>query len=162
MIQIINNLLLLLSFIIFIASYKYNFRVKECAKFYLLLLISSVLFMFLNFYISKIYLLLLQLALTYLFLKIIFKNRINILDIFGIQFYIFSCKVFNKIIINDIVLNLVIFIITLICFYNRQLINKIYLKTIKLWNQDDEKSLTLRNVFAIIINITFFIINRYL
>ena len=101
--------------------------------------------------------------------KIIYKDKRNIIDLFFIYYIIMiinytsltSIKILNY---NYLSMYLSRIILIIILFFSKE-INKLYKITNKNWNRHKDnkiKSITLRNVFIIIANISLLIINYFL
>jgi len=108
--------------------------------------------------------------LYYITLKIIYKNKINIVDIFFIiynQIYLsfssFVCFCFVKEDLSNYYILLIINrILLLIPFIFNKKILKFYKKYCEFWNRNDKakrpiKSITLRNISLVILNIFIYI-----
>lgn len=107
-------------------------------------------------------------ALIYLLSKIFFKNKFQIIDVFLIYYIImtinFSCLILMKIFGYNLLFLYFnrILLILIIMFSNK--IKNIYKKYIKYWNRKDGnkvKSITLRNLSIISMNVLLYIINWY-
>lgn len=109
--------------------------------------------------------------LVYITLKVLYKDKAQITDIFLFAgasiiliFISFLCGIFQILFNTNYYLLLVLnrIIIFIVLFISKNIINKIYIKFYSLWNRNNKhkiKSLTIRNISAILFNLMFFIIN---
>ena len=111
-------------------------------------------------------------ALVYIILKILYKSKTQIIDIFVFSLSTIyltllatvSLMLFTDNLSNYYILYIIARILLFIPFIFKNRFNIIYQKYCRLWNRNDKekrpiKSITLRNVSLIIINVTIFIIN---
>ena len=139
---------------------------------FLLIGISYIISMFIQKY--KIIFYILFIVLIYLSLKFIYKKKVQIIDLFvitipftWITMLSFICFLFfDKNLTNYYQLYVVDRLILFIPLIFSKHYNKIYLKYCKLWNRNDNekrpiKSITLRNISLIIVNIAIFLMNIY-
>lgn len=112
--------------------------------------------------------------LLYLSLKIVYKDRTQIIDLFvasipfmWISLLSYICFLFLK---EDLSNYYLLYIIDRIFLYLPLLfgkyLNKVYKIYCKLWNRNDKehrpiKSITLRNISLLVVNITIFFMNLY-
>lgn len=112
--------------------------------------------------------------LLYLSLKIVYKDKVQIIDLFvatipfmWISILSYICFIFLK---EDLSNYYMLYIIDRIFLYIPLLFGKYfnlaYKKYCKLWNRNDKekrpiKSITLRNISLLVINITIFLMNLY-
>lgn len=114
-------------------------------------------------------------VLIYIILKILYKEETQIIDIFvfsistiyltGISYLCFC--LLEKDLSNYYILLIVNRILLIIPFIFRKYFNDFYEKYKKLWNRNDNekrpiKSITLRNISLITVNIGIFLLNIYL
>lgn len=157
---ILYNLGTLMFFSFCIMNYKNILNIKKYIMFDSSLFLMSIIIIYFFKANLNIYVVLLQVTITYISLKILFKDYANILDVFFTMFYIVSYKLLSIIITNKFITFLILLIFALICFiYRKSMIDK-YLKIIKLWNSNDEKSHTLRCVCVILFNLSIYLIYR--
>ena len=150
---------------------EYSKNLKEHKiKFFILMTIVYVLCILLSQY--KILYYVAFIFLSYLAMKVIYKNKVQIIDIFvfSVAFaYValngFICSLFFK---NDLSNYYIITIINrftlFIPFIFKKYFNKLYEKYKALWNRNDKikrpvKSITLRNISLISLNIFIFLLN---
>ena len=111
-------------------------------------------------------------AIVYIILKILFKEKAQIIDIFAFSIssiYLtllasISFMMFTDDLSNYWALYTISRILLFVPFIFRKKFNIIYKKYCKLWNRNDKekrpiKSITLRNISLIIVNVTIFILN---
>ena len=109
---------------------------------------------------------------TYIILKMLYKEKAQITDIFlfvgsliVLLIFTFPCLLLNLVINNVyIVCAISKTLLFVFLFLIRKYIRKIYIKFYKHWNRNDNenrkiKSLTLRNLSAVIFNVLFFVTN---
>ena len=157
-----------LYFTLFI-TYCKNIKEKRI-RLFLFISLAYVLCMFIQKY--KIFYYVLFIALIYWIMKIVYKEKTQIIDVFVISLaMIYVCllsmlsyPLVNNNYINYYILYLIDRILLFIPFIFKSKLNKIYLIYCKLWNRNDEeirpiKSITLRNISLIVINIFIFILN---
>lgn len=109
---------------------------------------------------------------TYIILKMLYKEKAQITDIFlfvgsliVLLIFTFPCLLLNLVINNVyIVCAISKTLLFVSLFLIRKYIRKIYIKFYKHWNRNDNenrkiKSLTLRNLSAVIFNVLFFVTN---
>ena len=149
--------------------YVKNIKDKKI-KLWILMAINYIAFIMI--FRHKIICYILFLIFTYIILKILYKQRVQIIDIFVFDVgYIYICfisyicfyVVGNNIIIYFIML-LINRILLFIPFIFRNKFNSIYKKYCSLWNRNYQKkqpikSITLRNISLISLNIFIFICN---
>ena len=112
--------------------------------------------------------------LLYLSLKLVYKKKTQIIDLFvasipfmWISILSYLCfLILNKDLSNYYILYIVDRIVLYLPLIFSKHFNKIYKKYCKLWNRNDKekrpiKSITLRNISLLIINITIFLMNLY-
>lgn len=163
MMDLLNSAILGLSIILFLLSYKKDMKVKKCIIFYILhIILQLILRNYITYWITSDLYTILKILLYYVIIKLIFKDKINILDIFYILYGYFFIELFNKVLKQEILANIIVLVITFILFANREKVQKLNYKVIKIWNERNAKSLTLRSIFVICINICFFIICTWL
>lgn len=134
--------------------------------------ISYIISMFIQKY--KIVFYILFIVLMYLSLKIIYKKKVQIIDIFvitipfdWITILSYLCFLFfKKDLSNYYMLYIIDRLFLFIPFIFSKYYHKIYLKYCKLWNRNDKekrpiKSITLRNISLIMVNIAIFLMNIY-
>ena len=153
---------------------EYTKNIKEHRiKFFLLMTLVYVLCILVSQYQALYYLIFI--FLSYFVMKIIYKNKIQIIDIFIISmalFYVFIssyiCFLFVKEDMSNYYLILIINRFTLILpFIIKNKFNILYNKYKSLWNRNDNmkrpvKSITLRNISLICLNIFIFLSNLVL
>ena len=100
--------------------------------------------------------------LFYLIIKLIFKDKINILDIFYIMYGYLFMSLTSKVLKQEILVNIIVLLISCVFIANRERIYKLSCKIIKIWDEGSDRALTLRNVFVICFNISIFIICTWL
>lgn len=138
----------------------------------ILIAVAYVLCMFIQQY--KVIYYILFIALVYLILKLLYKNKAQITDVFAFSIcfiYISLVSYFGYIFFEDDLSNYYIMyiiarILLFIPFIFRNKFNIIYKKYYSLWNRNDTikrpiKSITLRNISLITINIAIFLMNLY-
>lgn len=156
-------------FMTFFLIYTKNLKEKRILLF-LLICINYILCIIINkykllYYVSFI-------ILIYLILKLLYKKKTQIIDIFIINFafaYIsftsFICFLFVKEDLSNYYLLAIIHkVILLLLFIFCKHFNKIYKKYYSLWNRNDNikrhiKSITLRNISLIILNLCVSLFN---
>lgn len=139
----------------------------------ILIAVAYVLCMFIQQY--KVIYYILFIALVYLILKLLYKNKAQITDIFILilaQLYLslasFIMFLFLKQdLSNYYMLYIIGRIILFLPFIFKDKFNIMYKKYYSLWNRNDNmkrpiKSITLRNISLIILNIGIFLMNMYL
>lgn len=165
---------MLLEIIYFTKFMEYTKNIKEHRiKFFLLMTLVYVLCILVSQYQALYYLIFI--FLSYFVMKIIYKNKIQIIDIFIISmalFYVFIssyiCFLFVKEDMSNYYLILIINRFTLILpFIIKNKFNILYNKYKSLWNRNDNmkrpvKSITLRNISLICLNIFIFLSNLVL
>lgn len=110
--------------------------------------------------------------LVYIILKILYREKTQIIDIFVFSIsmiYVIllasiSFVLFTDDLSNYYILYVISRILLFIPLLFRKYINLLYIKYCKLWNRNDKerrpiKSITLRNISLVIVNVTIFIIN---
>lgn len=138
----------------------------------ILIAVAYVLCMFIQQY--KVIYYMLFIALVYLILKLLYKNKAQITDVFAfsicfiyISLLSYFCFLYLKEdLSNYYTLYIIARIFLFIPFIFRNKFNKIYKKYYSLWNRNDNmkrplKSITLRNISLITINIAIFLMNLY-
>lgn len=134
----------------------------------ILISVAYILCMFVQRY--QIIYYILFVALVYLILKILYKEKTQIIDVFVISFSTILLTLLSYIyfLIKDNVNYYAYLVINRLClflpFIFKDKLNIFYKKYCKLWNRNDKekrpiKSITLRNISLIIINLLIFIIN---
>lgn len=111
-------------------------------------------------------------AIVYVILKILYRKKTQIIDIFVFSISTIymtilasiSFMLFTDDLSNYYILYVIARILLFVPFIFRKKFNIIYKKYCKLWNRNDKekrpiKSITLRNVSLVVINITIFILN---
>lgn len=172
MIVLLSILLGLIPEVLFITlflMFSKNLKSKRIMLF-ILIGISYIVSMFIQKY--KIIFYILFIALVYLSLKILYKKKVQIIDLFlitipftWITILSFICFLFfDKNLTNYYQLYVVDRLILFVPLIFSKHYNKIYSKYCKLWNRNDNekrpiKSITLRNISLITMNIIIFIIN---
>ena len=160
-----------LFFTLFITKIK-NIKHKRILLFFILAIVYT-LCIFIQDYETFYYVLFI--ALIYISLKRIYKNKIQIIDIFIISvamLYIFLTSYILFIFLNDnmsdyFILYIIDRILLIIPFIFINKLIDLYKIYYKLWNRNDNekrpiKSITLRNISLILINILIFLIDIYL
>lgn len=157
MINIISEILATIAFILFLNSYK-KISNKESAFLLIFLNIFSII---LKIYLSKfgIWYIILKLIMYYSISRLTLKKKINLLDIFYIQFQILNYCLLKKFISLNYIPELILIVITLM--FNSNKIKKINNKMLIAWNEG-EKCLTLRCICLILFNMSFYIIFKFL
>lgn len=159
-----------LYFTLFI-TYTKNIKEKRI-KLFLLISLVYILCMFIQRY--KIFYYVLFIVLIYLIMKVLYKKKTQILDVFVISIgaiymtivsYIGFCF-FNEDLSNYYIMMLIARILLFLPFIFRKYFNILYKKYCKLWNRNDDekrpiKSITLRNISLVTINIAIFLMNLY-
>lgn len=121
-------------------------------------------------YKNQIYMLVLNAIITYLFMKFLYKKKIQISDMFLIYFInstILFIAIITQLIFGYTILALIIdrIILLLIALIVAKYITKIYKNYLKNWNRGKGhkiKSITLRNLSILFMNLSLFIINNYI
>lgn len=173
MINFVNKILLGSIFEIFFISYMLikikGIDSKRFLVFIITLLSYFISGLIVNFTYNNQYLCYIVLnIMIYIFMKIIFKNKMQIIDMFLIYYIImivnFSCLITMKIFgYNLKFLYSNRLILTLIMFVSCKL-KTLYRNYIKYWNRKDGnkiKSITIRNISIITMNFMLYIINWY-
>lgn len=159
-----------LYFTLFI-TYCKNIKEKRI-RLFLFISLAYVLCMFIQKY--KIFYYVLFIALIYWIMKIVYKEKTQIIDVFVISLgsiymtilsYLCFCFL-KEDLSNYYLLMLLARIFLYLPFIFRKYFNFIYRKYYKLWNRNDNekrpiKSITLRNISLITINIAIFFMNVY-
>ena len=152
----------------------YTKGIKEKrVKLFLLISIAYILCMFIQRY--KIFYYMLFVILIYWIMKFLYKKKTQIIDIFIISLsfsyiYIISYLLFlfiNNDMSNYYILYLIDRILLFIPFIFKNKFNKLYKIYYKFWNRNDNekrpiKSITLRNISLVFINLLIFFIDIYL
>ena len=121
-------------------------------------------------YKNQIYMMVLNAAITYLFMKLLYKTKIQIPDIFLIYFVnsiILFTAIISQLILGYTMIALIIdrIILLLMVLLGTKHITNWYKNYINNWNRGKGhkiKSITLRNISILFMNITIFIINNYI
>lgn len=151
--------------------YTKNIKEKRI-KLFLLISIAYFLCMLVQQYNVIYYILLI--ALVYIIMKILYKNKTQIIDVFVFSLstvYLTLLSYLGFILFNDDLSNYytlytIARILLFVPFIFKNKFNLLYKKYCKLWNRNDKekrpiKSITLRNISLIIINIVIFFMNVY-
>lgn len=159
-----------LYFTLFI-TYTKNIKEKRI-KLFLLISLAYILCMFIQRY--KIFYYILFIVLIYLIMKVLYRKKTQIIDVFVVSIgliYItllsYFCYCFlNEDLSNYYFLMLIDRIILFLPFIFKKYFNKIYKEYCRLWNRNDNeerpiKSITLRNISLVTINIAIFLMNIY-
>lgn len=163
MIDVLNNTILGLSIIILLFSYKKDLKVKNCIIFFIVyIFIKLILENYIKYWITTEIYLIVQIIVYYLTIKLIFKDKINILDIFYMMYGYFFIELSKKILKQEILVNIIVLILSFIFLANRRKVYKLNCKIIKTWNERSDRALILRNRFLICFNIIIFIICKWL
>jgi len=157
-----------LFFTLFI-TYTKNIKEKRIKLFLLLAIVYFLCVLVQNLQILFYTLLI---ALFYLVLKLLYKNKIQIIDIFIISIAYLWIMLLSTVMLfllnsdrsNYYYLYIIDRILLFLPFIFKNKFNKIYKKYCKFWNRNDEekrhiKSITLRNISLIAINLTIVIAN---
>lgn len=157
-----------LYFTLFLINVK-DLKEKKIRLFFLIGISYCLCIMVQNF---KILFYILWVALTYLALKLLYKKKIQIIDIFIISLSYFWVALLSFILMNFVNKDfsnyfLILFIQKILLFVPiifKNKFNVIYKKYYKLWNRNDKekrpiKSLTLRNMSLILLNSFIFFMN---
>lgn len=150
---------------------KYTKNLQEkTVKLGLLIGIAYILCMFMQRYQVVYYIIFI--ALIYVILKLLYKDKAQVTDIFIIAtsyFYLTIISfIMSKILYNDLsnynLLLIISRLLLILPFIFRNKFNIIYQKYYKLWNRNDNeirplKSITIRNISLILLNILIFVIN---
>ena len=150
---------------------KYTKNLQEkTVKLGLLIGIAYILCMFIQRYQVVYYIIFI--ALIYVILKLLYKDKAQIIDVFVIAtsyFYLTIISfIISKILYNDLsnynLLLIISRLLLILPFIFRNKFNIIYQKYYKLWNRNDNeirplKSITIRNISLILLNILIFVIN---
>ena len=174
MYYVISILLGLIPEVLFITlflSFTKNLKEKRLLLF-ITISISYIISMLIQQY--KIIFYVLFIFLLYLSLKIIYGKKTQIIDLFvasipfmWISILSYICFVFFKEdLSNYYMLYIIDRIVLFIPFIFKKHFNKLYLQYYKLWNRNDKekrpiKSITLRNLSLVIVNIVIFLMNIY-
>lgn len=158
-------------FITLFLMFSKNLKNKKIILF-ILIAISYIISMFIQKYNIIFYILFI--ALVYLSLKVLYRKKVQIIDLFlitipftWITILSFICFLFfDKSLTNYYQLYVIDRLILFIPLIFGKYYNKIYLKYCKLWNRNDNekrpiKSITLRNISLIIVNVAIFLMNIY-
>lgn len=121
-------------------------------------------------YKNQIYMLLVLALLIYIFMKIMFKKKFQISDLFIIYYIaatILLAAIITQLVFGYTFIALIIdrIILLSIALMFGKHIRKLYKKYINNWNRGKEnkiKSITLRNMSILFMNITIFAINSYI
>lgn len=163
MIDVLNIAILGVSIIIFLISYKKDLNVKKCIIFYVVYIFTQfILRNYIKYWLTAEIFLIIKIMLFYLIIKLIFKDKINILDIFYIMYGYLFMSLTNKVLKQEILVNIIVLLISCVFIANRERIYKLSCKIIKIWDEGSDRALTLRNVFVICFNISIFIICTWL
>lgn len=155
----------------------YTKRIKnKKIMLFLLIALAYMLCMFIKTYSIFCYILLI--VLIYIIMKILYKNKVQIIDIFIISIgfiYIsilsFICSILLRYEYDNLILYYILYIFDRIFmflpFIKRDKFYYLYKIYCSLWNRNDNekrpiKSLTLRNISLVVINISIFLGNIYL
>lgn len=149
--------------------YTKNLKEKRI-KLFLLISLAYVLCIMINQYKTIYYISFI--ALVYCILKLLYGQKVQIIDVFVFSISMiyltllaaFSLMLFTDDLSNYYMLYIIARILLFIPFVFKNKFNVLYQKYCKLWNRNDKekrpiKSITLRNISLIIINVTIFIIN---
>lgn len=157
--QIINSIIIISCFVIIISSYKNEINKEKYILFYISFFICNVFMMYFIYpNIEKWWYLLIKIIIYYILLKIIYKDRANIIDIFYIMYLFLIHQVLKFSIPNIFIETITIIVLSILCKIYQDKLKKLNNKIISMWNGKDDKSLTLRCIFAITFNISFYII----
>ena len=159
---IIYNVIIIGCFVIILSSYKDNINIKEQILLYILLFAINILMRFYAYpYLEKCIYILMKIIVYYISLKLMYKDKANLIDIFYIM-HLFLIYEILKAHIQDIFIIAIIVIFSLLCKKFQNNLIKLNKKIINIWNEESEKSLTLRNIYIIVFNISFYIICKLL
>ena len=149
--------------------YTKNLKEKRI-KLFLLMSVIYILCIMINQYKTIYYISFI--VLVYCILKLLYRQKTQIIDIFVFSLSMiyltllatFSLMLFTDDLSNYYILYIIARILLFIPFIFKSRFNVLYQKYCKLWNRNDKekrpiKSITLRNISLIIINVTIFIIN---
>lgn len=159
MIQIVNNMIIIFCFVMIISSYKNKINKVSYIALYSSLLISNLLiiyFIYPNF--EKCGYILIKVIANYILLKLIYKERANVIDIFYIMYLFLIYQVLKFSIPNIFIETIIIIVLSILCKIYQDKLKKLSGKIISMWKGKDDKSLTLRCIFVITFNISFYII----
>ena len=157
--QIINSIITISCFVIIISSYKNKINKEKYIVFYISFFICNVFmihFIYPNF--EKWGYLLIKIILYYILLKMIYKDRANIIDIFYIMYLFIIHQVLKISIPNIFIETITLIVLSILCKIYQDKLKKLSVKIINIWNRKDDKALTLRCIFVITFNISFYII----
>lgn len=129
--NVLSSVILGLSIIIFLVSYKKGLKLKECIIFYIVyMLIQLILKNYINYFIDIEIYLTIKIILYYLIMKLIFKNKVNILDVFYIMYGYFFTLLIEKVLKQEIVVSIIVLLTSLMFVSNRNEIYKFSCKVI--------------------------------
>lgn len=131
-------------------------------------MLASMLIGFL--YKNQIYMIVMMTAFIFLFCKLLYKKKIQILDVFTIYYLIvtiLAVAMITQVIIGYNIISLLTsrIILLFIAIFISKYYKKIYKICVKNWNRGINhkiKSITLRNILIIGMNFTIFLLNCYL
>lgn len=131
-------------------------------------LLSSIIIGFT--YKNQIYMLILYSTILFILIKILYKKKVQILDVFLIYYLttiILITAIITQLIFSYTIKALIIdrIILLLIALFTTKKIKKIYDLCKNNWNRGENhkvKSITLRNILILGMNFTLFILNNYL
>lgn len=163
MMDVLNSAILGLSIIIFLFSYKKDLKVNKCIIFYIVYIFMQwILRNHIKYLVTTDMYIIIKIMLYYLMLKLIFKDKVNILDIFYIMYGYILIALSNKVLKQEILVNIMVLLMSFIFVANREKVYRFSCKIIKIWNEGSDRALTLRNIFVICFNISIFIICTWL
>ena len=160
---IINSAIIICCFVIVVSSYKSKINKKNYILLYTLLFISNILivyFIYPGF--EKWMYILAKIIVYYILLKLTYRDKANLLDVFYLIYFILINEVLMFSIKNIFIERIIIIILSILCKIFEENLKMLNDKIITTWNGKDDKSLTLRCIFVITFNISFYIICKIL
>ncbi len=159
MMNVINNIVFVLGLVFFLNSYK-KIEIKKNIVLYVLLNFISIIIdlLFIN---DKVCNDIFRLICYFILIKLIVKEKTNLLDVFFIQLELFIYYILKKIIITDIYPEVLIFIISMVLFLNKNKLITTNYNLIHMWNTS-EKGLTMRCILVILLNLSIYVIYKFL
>lgn len=161
MIQIANNIIIIFCFVIIISSYKNKINKVSYVALHSSLMISNLFIIYFIYpYFEKWGYILIKVIANYILLKLIYKEKANVIDIFYIMYLLLIHQVLKISISNIFIQIITLIIISILCKIYQDKLKKLSCKIISMWNEKDDRALTLRCIFVITFNISFYIVSK--
>ena len=159
MMNFVNNIIFILGLVIALNSYK-KIEIKKNIVLYVLLSIISMVIdlVLIN---DKVWNDIFRIICYYISIKLIIKEEVNVIDIFFIQLELFSYYILKKIINSNIYPEMLIFVMSMLFLLNKNKFININHNLIQIWN-NPEKGLTMRCILVILLNLSVYVIYRFI